>query len=74
MPGESFGQCAARIGQYMPVWAPRRGARCDANAALVREFSVDGRVIALPLCCVHDNVLERGDPDGALAASWARAT
>jgi hypothetical protein len=72
MAGESLGQCVARIGQYMPVWAPRRGARCEANAALVRECTVGGRVIALPLCAVHDSVLQRGDADGALAATWAK--
>jgi hypothetical protein len=68
---EPLGQCVARIGVYMPEWAPRRGARCEANASLVRECTVDGRVIALPLCAVHDGVLERNDAGGELAAKWA---
>ena len=71
MAVEPMGQCVARVGHYMPTWAPRRGARCDANAALLRECVVAGEVVSLPLCVVHDRVLERTDRDGSVAAAWA---
>ncbi len=70
MSDEPLGQCAGRVGQYMPTWAPRRGARCEANAALVRECTIDGRVVPLPLCHVHDRMLERANGEGSLAADW----
>ena len=71
MDGESLGQCVARIGKSMPSWAPRRGARCEANAAIVRECTVNGRVVALALCAVHNGVLERNGEDESLAVGWA---
>jgi hypothetical protein len=71
MAAEPLGQCVARVGQYMPTWAPRRGARCDATAALVRDCEIDGTSVPLALCHVHDRMLERANGDAAIAAGWA---
>jgi hypothetical protein len=71
MAAEPLGQCVARVGQYMPVWAPRRGARCEAAAALLRECSIGGRTVSLPLCVVHERMLERASSnDESIAAAW----
>ena len=59
--------CCARVGHYMPEWAPRKGARCG-----VRPFCeiLIGNEPALPLCKVHAQKLINATDTTSLARTW----
>ena len=63
--------CAARIGEAMPAWAPRKGARCGAPAADTEALTIGGRLVEFPLCGVHLRKLQNSPDPAALARSWS---
>jgi hypothetical protein len=63
--------CCAKVGPNLPAWAPRRGARCEATPTYFPGFTIKGRVVVLPLCALHNNVLERSSASEELALNWA---
>ena len=63
--------CCARVGPSMPVWAPRRGVRCQATPTFFPGFRIDGELVVLPLCVIHHGKLERSHFPERLALEWA---
>ena len=63
--------CAARIGETMPTWAPRKGARCEFPAVGTGVLRISGRLVELPLCQVHLRKLRKSPDPAALARSWS---
>jgi hypothetical protein len=63
--------CCAKIGPKMPAWAPRRGARCAATPTYFPGFTINGRLVVLPLCAPHNSVLARSSAPEELALRWA---
>lgn len=61
-------RCCARIGEYMPEWAPRKGDRCGSASSI--DLPVGGDVY-LPLCQVHMRKLLASSDSAALARSWS---
>jgi hypothetical protein len=64
--------CCARIGEAMPSYARRRGARCGSEALDFRDIRVGGEPVQLPLCRVHFRKLRDSADPAALTLAWAR--
>ena len=62
--------CCARVGAGMPVWAPRRNARCELTPAYFPSFTIRGQLVVLPLCGTHNRKLEQSADAARLAAEW----
>jgi hypothetical protein len=63
--------CCAKVGSTMPAWAPRRGARCEVTPTYFPGFTINGRLVVLPLCSTHNSVLARSRAPEDLALNWA---
>jgi hypothetical protein len=63
--------CCAKVGSTLPTWAPRRGARCEATPTYFPGFTINGRLVVLPLCGLHNNMLSRSSAPEELALQWA---
>jgi hypothetical protein len=63
--------CVARVGTYMPSWAPRKGDRCAVMPSHFPRVSIDGTRVLLPLCQQHYDRLQRSSDRVGLAREWA---